>query len=195
MGVGAGAANWRHLARLAERSVRRCARSIRLPRNLPVVPCGQSDVLPGEANLLRRVKDHPSHVIWDDNDHRWRLLVEDTSNALQFDVEATGKREWSTYWRQHLEGRHGAGPSAVLKDGYTLVFQVSAGDVRQIEYQSVRFTVDHSPDDDTPVDCAHCSVAFAGQTTKAIRKTLRELLADKLQLVWGDPSGERPTGA
>jgi hypothetical protein len=161
---------------------------------LPIVPCGEVDVLTDEATLLRRVKNHENHVTWDDIEQRWRPRVDGDAYALLFDDLPSGRREWSSYWRQHLTDRHGEDVSVVVKEGYPLVFMVGADAVRKIEYEGFQFDVDHTPEGDIPVDCAHCSVSHAA-ASKAVRKALRERLADMLELVWGTLSLAKPPGA
>lgn len=134
------------------------------------------------------MKNSENHVTWDDIDSQWHPRMEQPSNALQFDPD------WSAYWRQHLAHRHQLPVASVANESYPLVFQVTASKVLSIEYEGHRFAADHSPQGDLPLDCAHCSVTYE-DAAKFVRKGLRALLANELQLVWGIPIALKPTGA
>jgi hypothetical protein len=174
--------------RVAGAAVRSLSQAFgRLASRLTERPCGQPQPIGSDQRLWRRVIDHPDHVTWDADKERWLPRPSGSSNSLQFNPEL------STFWCEHLQDRHRLLPSSILDpDGrYTLVYQSQVQDVR-----AIGCTVEHTPQADLPVDCAHTSVWYpSGATDKPSRKAVRNDLARTVILVYGAISQSPPDGA
>ena len=144
--------------------------------------CGIAVTIPDGDHLWRRFKDHPNWRIFDYDADRWMPVTRDP--PLTFDPD------FSMPWREHLETVHGLGPESVTSPTHILVFEANVRAVRQVRLVNgpFAFTVAHTPQGATPVDCAHASVYWPEGLGKAARGSLRTDLALCLFLCHGYPS-------
>lgn len=155
--------------------------------------CGDIDELPDEAQLLRLSRDDEDHLIWDADIGGWLI----NPKRLQLDEvgdSAGQRRELSTYWFQHIEFIHSLGPDSILRDGYPLIYSVSAGEARSIRANGIEFAAKHSPIGSVLPDCAHCSIEHV-HVSEGQRRLMRTLLAGRFNLRWGHSKLSPPTGA
>lgn len=75
--------------------------------------------------------------------------------------------------------------------GYTLVYEVATVTARH----QLNCTVTHTPQGDSPIDCAHSSVEFSAGANKPARKATRYDLAREMRLIAGKPTQYPPLGA
>lgn len=159
---------------------------------LRLMPCVEARNIPEAHHLIRRFRDDPNHLTWDDE--LGPVPHHSAGNSLQFDPDL------STSWREHLE-EHGIGPAGVLgwrRSPYSLVGQISVWNARQLN-----FLVKHTPTETIPTGCAHASIDWppgeihppATQPAKAVRSKLRSELARGFPIIYGTVDSLRPPGA
>jgi hypothetical protein len=158
-----------------------------------VKPCGQTDLIPAEHRLWRRVQDDPDHLWWDAAKNRWRPVAEPPSNAVQIDPDGV-----SMVWAEHAIEVHDADPSSALIGApsslYRLVYELAVAVVRGFPA-----TVVHSPVGDRHPGCAHASAApgppAEGQRKKDARREFRLAMSMSMELAHGEPTVKVPPGA
>lgn len=144
------------------------------------IPCGEPQEIPVTNRVWRRLVDSKNHLAWDYDNNRYVP----SPAALQFNPEM------STRWGEHLK-MHGLGVADVLEndDRYTLVGEWSVEEVRKMH-----FPLEHTPDGDEPLGCAHASIYWPPSAVKAgtkrpdsvTRTSLRNQLVRGMAFVYGE---------
>ena len=193
--MGSRPPRWKRAVWNARRNAGLRCRSAGFPRlALIFTPCIETPEIPldipDEDHLLRRFRDDPNHLVWDDE--LGPIPHHEMNSVLQFDEEL------STNWREHLR-RHGMGTIWALGDNpaYTLVGEISVSEARKLD-----FGIIHSAEDIIPIGCSHTSVSWpanqihptAKRPDKRTRGRLRSQLARNFKFVHGEVQSEPPAG-
>ena len=133
---------------------------------------------------MRRVLDHPDQVEWHQDWQRWVPAPA----ALRFDPDL------STFVERLLaKQQQGASDVASLGGSDDKAAAVYVIDVREVE--ELEYTVEHSPDDETPINHAHCSILAVAEDSKSQKKERRRRLAALLRHAYGEITVAVPDNA
>lgn len=146
--------------------------------------CGTKQELGRSQRLWRKTHDGDNYRTWDAELRRWLPTL--AYNNFQFD------KDWSAVWGNHMEEVHETTSACAADEDYPTVWEVSVGPVRELG-----FTVNHSPEGPTPLDCAHCSAWWpTPDPNREERKALRTDLSKLLRQVHNvTPDPPEPKGA
>lgn len=146
-------------------------------------PCGVVRDINNVQHLWRSVRTSLDSLAWHADEQRWLPA----GNALQFDDD------WSSSWREHLTEVHELAAADAVGTARPLMFEVAVREVR-----ALGMAVEHTPEGDRPIECAHTSTWYQEDHQRPIkpeRARLRNALGSLLTLVHGTITLAPPPGA